>query len=80
VSNAWQIYTREVGNGRYLGLHVIKLLPPSTKEYNYGEHADQTSSSLTKFIVNSISTYVSNKFIIKIYSITNLMVLILFHE
>ena len=30
------------------------ILPPSTKEYNYGIRAGQTSSSLTKFIVNSI--------------------------
>jgi hypothetical protein len=34
-------------------------LPPSTEEYNYGIRAGQSSSSLTKFIANSINIYVS---------------------
>jgi hypothetical protein len=40
----------------------------------------QRSSRLTKFIANIISIYVLNKFIIKICSISNLIVLILYHK
>jgi len=56
------------------------LLPPSPKKYNHEKCAGQTSSILTKFIVNNIIIYVLTKFIIKIYSITNLIVFILFDE
>jgi hypothetical protein len=35
------------------------VLPPSRKEYNYGIRIGQSSSSLTKFIANSINIYVS---------------------
>ena len=38
---------------------VIYVLTPSTKECNYGIRASQLSSSLTKFIVNSVSIHVS---------------------
>ena len=37
---------------------IYLILPPFTKEYNYDIHADQSNSSLTKFIVNSINIYV----------------------
>jgi hypothetical protein len=51
------------------------ILPPSIKECNYGFR--QISSSLTKFIIIVLTFMSINKFISKIYSITNLMVLIL---
>ena len=50
------------------------------KKYNYEICAGQTSSNLTKFIVNNISFMSINKFIVKIYYITNLMVFILYHK
>jgi hypothetical protein len=37
----------------------LKLLLPSTKECNYEIRISQTSSILTKFIVNNVSIYVS---------------------
>jgi hypothetical protein len=51
----------------FLGLHngpvqqpcTSLLLYPSMKEYNYVIRVGQTSSSLTKFIVNNINVYVS---------------------
>ena len=50
------------------------------KKCIYGIRANQINSSLTKFIV-IILTFISlNKFIMKIHSITNLLVLILYHE
>ena len=55
------------------------VLPPSTKKYNYGNRASQGSSCLTNFTINSISIYVSI-FFVKIDSMTNLMVLILYRE
>jgi hypothetical protein len=59
----------------------VKVLSLSIKEYNYGIYADQTSSNLTKFIVNNMRAHMSlNKFIMKIYSTTNVMVLILYYE
>jgi hypothetical protein len=38
---------------------VSDVLPSSKKECNYMIHTSQISSSLTKFIVNSINIYVS---------------------
>jgi hypothetical protein len=61
-------------------IDLYLLLPPSNKICNYGMRVSQIDSSLTKFIVNNINIYVSNKFIIKIYSITNLIILILYHK
>ena len=37
---------------------ISRLLPPSTKEYNDCNRADQTSLSLIKFVVNNINIYV----------------------
>ena len=59
------------------------ILSLFTKECSYGNIAGQFSSSLIKFIGNSINIiFMSlNKFIIRIYSITNLiMILILYHD
>jgi len=36
------------------------VTPSSIKECNYGMRANQTSLTLTKFIVNSINIYVFN--------------------
>jgi len=36
-----------------------QLLPQSSKECNYEVRTSESSSSLTKFIVNNISIYVS---------------------
>jgi hypothetical protein len=56
------------------------ILPLSVKKSNYEIYAGQTSSSLVKFIVNLVLTFLSlNKLIIKVYSITNLMVFVLYH-
>jgi len=41
------------------------ILPLSIKKYNYGIHFGQTSSNLIKFIVNSISDYVSKYLLYK---------------
>jgi len=38
-------------------LEMVTCSYQSTKEFNYGIHAGQTNSSLTKFILNSISIY-----------------------
>jgi hypothetical protein len=43
-------------------------------------NSQKISSTLSKFIVNSIMFMSLNKFTIKIYFITNLMVLNLYHE
>ena len=40
----------------WMKILVLPLL--STKQCNYGIHADQSSSNLTKLIANSISIYV----------------------
>ena len=42
----------------FFAVHLLLVLFPSTKESNYGIHIDQSSSSLIKFIVNSISIYI----------------------
>jgi hypothetical protein len=60
--------------------NISNVVPPSRKECSYMIRVSQSSSSLTKFIANSINIYVSNKFIMKIYSMTNLMILILHRE
>jgi hypothetical protein len=57
-----------------------KLLPLSTKEYNYRILTGQISLNLTKFVVNILMFMSPNKFIMKIYYITNLMILILYYE
>jgi hypothetical protein len=50
-------------------------------EYKYGICFIQTNSSLTKFTVNKTLAFMPpNKFIMKLYFITYLMVLILYHE
>ena len=47
--------------------HPKKKIPfPSSKEHNYEIRTNQTSSNLIKFILNSISAYISKKFIMKI--------------
>ena len=43
--------------GRPKTYFLVMLLPPSTKEYNYEIRVSQTSSSLTKFILNNINTF-----------------------
>jgi hypothetical protein len=58
-------------------MHILSL---SGKECNYGIRVGQSSSSLTKFTVNTISIFYSKYFFMKIYSITNLMVFILYHK
>jgi hypothetical protein len=40
-------------------IQMCSPLHPSIKERNYGIRADQFSSGLTKFIVNSINIYIS---------------------
>ena len=52
----------------------------STKDCNYGICVGQLSSYLTKFIVNNIVFMSLNKFTIKIYYITHVMVLILYQK
>ena len=50
-------YAREMFSLIYCEMNN-NVLPPSTKECNYGKRAGQTSTSLIKFIVNSINIYV----------------------
>ena len=45
------------------------ILPRSTKECNYGARASQTNSSLTKFILNGISAYLSKKNLLLKYNL-----------
>ena len=54
------------------------VLPSFTEEYNYDIFASQTNLALTKFILNNIMSPI--KFTTKIYFITNLIVLILYHK
>jgi hypothetical protein len=45
---------------RFNGIILLAILPSSQKECNYEKCAGQTSLTLNKFIVNSITIYVSN--------------------
>lgn len=65
----------------YLSLYILSLFAiPSVHKKDATTVSNLSRVSLTKFVVNNISVYISKKFITKIYSITIVMVLILFYE
>jgi hypothetical protein len=65
----------------YLSLYILSLFAiPSVHKKDATTASNLSRVSLTKFVVNNISVYISKKFITKIYSITIVMVLILFYE
>lgn len=64
-----------------LSLYILSLFAiPSVHKKDATTVSNLSRVSLTKFVVNNISVYISKKFITKIYSITIVMVLILFYE
>jgi hypothetical protein len=65
----------------YLSLYLLSLFAiPSVHKKDATTVSNLSRVSLTKFVVNNISVYISKKIITKIYSITIVMVLILFYE
>ena len=56
-------------------LNSYYVLPPSLKKSRYENRAGQTFSTLSKFVENACNIYISNKFIMKVYSTIYLMVL-----